>query len=123
MNDEATAGVVELAKDLMAFLQSSYPGWRRGFLRFRSDSGRYGSNASFEVGDRVELISAVRNAAFYDRMNETSRSLFSALGKDFGVLLITVTDAFEYNVEFEWANLTRWEITKMNGASGLPKQD
>ncbi|MEC4594383.1 MULTISPECIES: hypothetical protein [Nitrospirillum] len=53
-------------------------------------------------------------------MNETGAALLRALGKETGVFLLTVDTGAQYDIRFDWDDLDRWRITKLDGGTGLP---
>jgi len=60
-------------------------------------------------------------AGFYERMNTYGANLLDILGKTQGVFLLTIDSGLNYDIKFEWQNLNRWEITKLNKETGLPQ--
>ena len=123
MNAQGNEFVVALARDFMTLLQREMPGWKRAFFRFDADHLKYGSIASYERDGQVNLIDPFATGDFYPTMNETAFGLREVMGRSepkFCVLLLTVDSAFDYKVSFENADPSRWQITKMNGASGIP---
>ena len=121
MNEAASAVVIELAKEFIELVRSLEPSWARAYYRFRSTGSRYGSNASYLSGSDVSLIGAIKNAPFYESMNKKGASLLNLLTKEQGVFLLSVDSHLDYDIKFEWNDLDRWEITKMNGRSGIPE--
>jgi len=121
MNDEASAVVVDLAKEFIELARSLDSSWTKGYYRFRAEQFRYGSNASYIGSSGVTLIGAMKNGSFYNSMNERGAKLLKILGKERGVFLLSVDNNFDYDIKFEWSDLQRWEITKMNGRSGVPE--
>lgn len=121
MNEAATAIVVELAREFMRLMRELEPNWSRAYYRFRSEGARYGSNASYVSDADASLIGALKWAGFYERMNAHGVELLEVLGKPQGVFLLIIDSEFNYDIRFEWENLNRWEITKLNGGAGLPQ--
>ena len=122
MDDVATAVVIELAKEFMALMRELEPKWSTAYYRFRLEGARYGSNASYVNDSNVSLVGALKWAGFYERMNAHGAKLLEILGKTQGVFLLTIDGQFNYDIKFDWENLSRWEITKVNGGTGLPKE-
>jgi hypothetical protein len=120
MANDRTELVVEIAKEFIALLQVTGGGWTKGFFRFKSEDTVYGSNASYIAGDAVFLIGAIKNKHFYERANRISRDLIESFDKTYGVLLLTVDSTFDYEIKFEWSNLDKWEISKIDGGTGVP---
>jgi len=44
-----------------------------------------------------------------------------SLGQDTGVFVLTVRANCDFNIQYEWDDLTRWKITKLEGGTGLPE--
>lgn len=120
MNDDTTNLVIEIAKEFMTFLQGSGTPWAKGYFRFRSEALNFGSSASFTNDGNTFLISAMKNATFFSSINEKSRRLIESMKKDEGLFLLIVDDLFNYDIKFEWSDLNKWEITKMDGGTGVP---
>ncbi|EGY00418.1 hypothetical protein AZA_70083 [Nitrospirillum viridazoti Y2] len=120
MNDAASALVIDLAREFTAFLNSHSPGWVNGYYRFRAEKGRQGANASYTTASDVQLIGAVKAGAFYAAMNEMGAALLRTPGKGTGVFLLTVNAGAQYDIQFDWDDLDRWWITKLDGGKGLP---
>lgn len=120
MNDVATEVVIKLAQEFIELMRTLEPEWTKAFYRFRLEGDRYGSNASYAVDSNISLIGALKWADFYDRMNAHGAKLLDILGKGQGVFLLTVDAEFDYDIKFEWDDLSRWEISKVNGGTGQP---
>lgn len=121
MTDETTSTIIELAKEFIELVRGIEPRWTKAYYRFRSEGLRFGSNSSYVVDSRAMLISAVKHSSFYESMNEKGIKLLSFMGKEKGVFVIVADSSFNYDLKFEWEDLHRWEITKMNGGTGLPQ--
>jgi hypothetical protein len=120
MDASATAAIQEMAKDFIRCLHRVAPDFERAFFRFRLEPAAYGSNASYVSGAAVLLLDPFENSAFFEAANERARSLLHNFGKTQGVALLTVDAAFDYKIDFDWYDLDRWKITKVDGASGIP---
>ncbi len=120
MNAVATAVLVELAKDFISLVREIAPNWASAYYRFRSGGARYGSNTSYLAESNVSIIGALRCGDFYERMNARGVELLEDLGKSRGVFVIIIDYEFNYDFKFEWDDLSRWEIAKLYGGTGLP---
>jgi hypothetical protein len=120
MDDASASATIEMAKDFIHCLQSAAPTFDRAFYRFRSEPSMYGSNASYVVGAEVHLLDPFGNSTFFEHINERARNLLQKLDKERGVILLTVNSTFDYKINFEWNDLERWKITKIDGVSGIP---
>ena len=112
--------VIELAKTLISFAERTAGSWSKVYYRFACAPGQTKSSASYVGPDRVELISALGNKDFLDEMGALSGKLFSVLNESQGVLLLEAATDFSYNVHYDFEDLGRWQITKLNGATGIP---
>ncbi len=119
MDGIATAVVIELAKEFIELMRELDQNWSKAYCRFRSGAGRYGSNASYISGSNVFLIGALKWAGFYERMNARGAKLVEILGRTQGVFLLTIDTDSNYDIKFDWEDLNRWEITKLDGGTGL----
>ena len=120
MDSVATEIVIELAKEFIGLMRELEPKWSNAYYRFRFEEARQGSNASYVSDSNVSLIGALKWSGFYARMNALGAKLIDVLGKTQGVFLLSVDADSNYDIKFDWDNLCRWEITKLNGATGLP---
>jgi hypothetical protein len=68
----------------------------------------------------VALVSSTRNAELLRALANTGNDLIRSLGKDRGVFLLTVDSNYDYNIQFEWDDLRRWQISMLNGGTGIP---
>lgn len=121
MDQEASAIVVGLAKNLIAFMRDLDPSWKSAYFRFSSEGFKYGSNGSYVTGSTVSLIDPFESGDFFNKMNSSSLELLKLLGKEKGVLLLSADSSFNYEMKYEFQDMGRWRITKMNGGTGLPE--
>lgn len=123
MSEQSSEIVVALARNFIGLLQTGMSGWQRAFFRFDADHLKYGSIASYERNGQVNLIDPFEAGDFYPAMNEMACELREALGRSkpkFCVLLLTVDSSFDYEIKFENVDPSRWQISKMDGGSGIP---
>ncbi|HSI18469.1 MAG TPA: hypothetical protein VK980_11905 [Sphingomonas sp.] len=120
MDASATAAIEEIAKDFIRCLHRVAPDFERAFFRFKLEPEAYGSNASYISGAAILLVDPFENSAFFENANERVRSLLHTFGKTRAVALLTVDASFDYKIDFDWNDLDRWRITKVDGASGIP---
>lgn len=113
--------VVDMAKALISLIREVAPSWKAAYFRFYTDERERGANASYADSSGVFLIGAVRQGDFYKRMEALSVQLFRVLARDRGVLLLSAKADFSYDVKFDFDDLDRWRITKLDGASGIPE--
>ena len=121
MNEAAAAVVIELAREFIEMLRSLGLEWDNGYFRFVHEGLNYGSNASYVVGSKATLIDTFEYESTFDSMNENGVKLLELLGKQQGTFLMTVDSKFDYKIQFEFQNLSRWRITKLDGGTGVPE--
>jgi hypothetical protein len=117
---QSSEQVVELARQFIDLLQTIAPGWQRGFFRFKWEPNHDRCNSSYVRGDRVDLISSIDNSGAFKEIGNTAWKLAGSLDKPQGLLLLIVESSFDYEIKFEFEDLTRWQISKMDGLTGIP---
>ncbi|GAB7549703.1 hypothetical protein [Cupriavidus sp. 8B] len=121
MADEQSVIVIELAKEFMELIRQIAPAWSRAYFRFCLEGSKHGSNGSYVIDSKVDIIDPFTHNAFFRGMNEKAMQLLALLSKDQAVLLLVIDSTFNYDIKFEYQNLDRWRITKANGGSGVPE--
>jgi len=121
MNTASSAEVVGLAKELAEFACRLEAGWTMAYFRFSFEPTRLGSVVSYAARGNVLLIDPRRNADFFSSMNARGEQLFQLLNKDKGIILVSVNRELDFDVKFEFDDLGRWKISKLNGGTGLPE--
>ena len=122
-NSRATELIVELPKTLMKALQEGFPGWRRAFLRFDASDSHHGSMGSYVTEKGVFLFDTMTLAPLFKELNEMGWELRSVMpgGLQFCVFLLSVNADVSYKIDFEFYNPDRWQITTMDGGTGIPE--
>ena len=123
MNESASKLVIDLAQLFLEQLPHIASDWTRAFFRFIATDDHYGSSASYVTPQDVMLVSAMKYGGFYDRMNDLGFQLRRETennGRKFCVFLLVVDAAFNYEIKFEYRDIEKWKITKLDGASGMP---
>ena len=120
MTEAESAVVIDLAKGLLELMSQTDPEWTRAFFRFAVQPGRFGSVASYVASAKVTIIDPFCSIGFFESMNAKCARLMSLLGKEAGIVLLSVGCDLSYKIDFEFADLDRWRITKLNGGTGIP---
>jgi len=118
---EQSAHVLTLARQFLEYLRDNEPDFERAFYRFEAEPGRFGGNASVVSPSGIRLIGSIKNAEMLRDLGRTGRQLIMSLGQDTGVFVLTVRANCDFNIQYEWDDLTRWKITKLEGGTGLPE--
>jgi hypothetical protein len=121
MSDAQAIVVIDLAKEFMDMIRHIEPSWERAYFRFCADESKFGSNGSYVCGGKAIIIDPFKWNALFKSMNEKSAKLLSLIGKVRAVILLEIDSTFDYEIKFEYQNLERWKITKINGGTGVPE--
>ena len=117
---QSSVHVVALARQFIDLLQTIAPGWQRGFFWFKWEPNHDRYNSSYVRGDRVDLIGSIDNSGALEEIGKTAGKLAGSLDKTQGLLLLIVESSFDYEIKYEFEDLSRWRISKMDGLTGIP---
>jgi hypothetical protein len=124
MDQEASDRLVtEIAKVFISSLREQAPAWQRGFLRFEASDGHHGSKGSYQTASSVFLIDPFECGGLFDTVNDLGVQLREALAqpsKKFCLFLLSVDASFNFRMDYEWSDSSRWQISKLNGGLGIP---
>ncbi|AON53788.1 hypothetical protein [Herbaspirillum seropedicae] len=120
INNETTPVVLEVARLFVRLVQGTTSAWNKAYLRLQFEDGNTEAKGSYVAGNDVEIIDAIKNKVFFRPIGRLGGELFSHLGKNAGLFLLTINDQFEYEFQFEYADMNRWGISKLNGGTGIP---
>ncbi|WP_208458600.1 hypothetical protein [Burkholderia seminalis] len=124
MNDDATERVIELARHVIGYMQTAFPGWQEVYVCFNAPGdAQYGVRASYATASGVELISTMAHRELVGGIMRIGPPLRDALahdGKRFRAALFRANARFSYRMDYDWDDAARWNITKLRGASGRP---
>ena len=121
--DEASRLVVELARLLIREMQALGKPWKKAFLRSEIVEGVQTHKGSFVCGDVVYLFDVLEHKTMFSGVHEIARRLREASAneeKRFCVALLVVDSNFGYEVQYEYDDVGRWAISKLDGGSGIP---
>lgn len=119
--DETTPIVIEAAQIFILLLRELDPGWLKGYFRFQRHEQTSEANGSFSTVDGAKLINSIKNGGTIRRLSDASSHLLNLLEKPNGVVLLIVESNLDYEIKFEYINLDRWRITRLDGGTGIPK--
>jgi hypothetical protein len=121
MDEKASAVVIELAARLVELMGQLEPKWSKAFFRYCQDGSSSRANGSYVVDQNALLLNTIKNSSFFASMNADSQRLLQIMSKDRAVFLLTVDSGMSFDVKFEFENMERWIITKLNGGTGIPE--
>jgi len=77
-------------------------------------------SASYAKSGEVFIVDTLERNDFFDEMDKISLELFQEMKKAPALLLLTIGKEFEYEIQFEYENMKRWNISLLDGGSGVP---
>ncbi len=122
MNIESESKMVlEIAKSFSDFVSSSVNQWDEVYLRFKGDNESCGVTSTYLYSGSANYIDADDEMEFeiMSKINDLFQQLQDALS--FKVALLCISSNLDFKIEYEQENTEKWEITKLNGGSGIPK--
>lgn len=121
LDERATQLVVDLAQALASMAQAESPSWKEAYFRFFGEPGQSQVKASCAGDGWVNLVSVMARRDFFTTAHQMSEELLAAVGKDRGVILVCVQSSLNFEVKFEYHDMNRWEFSKMDGGTGIPR--
>jgi hypothetical protein len=121
--DGASRLVLELARLLIREMQAMGKPWTKAFLRMEIADGVQTHRGSFLVGDFVHLFNVLEHKTMFSSVHELVPQLREASANDdrrFCVALLIVDSKFNYEVRYEYDDVARWAISRLDGGSGMP---
>jgi len=97
--------------------------WQRAFVRIEVGDGQQTCKGSYVLSDDVHIFDVLKHKPMFSDFHNfwpQLREASSNSGKMFCVALLIVDSAFNYEIKYEYDDISRWAITKLDGASGLP---
>jgi hypothetical protein len=122
INETTTPIVIELAKALVGLARNTEGPWKVAFLRFARIDGVSEVKASVQMAGQIgaQIVSAVSNSGRFAMLSDLGDQLLDSIGKDDGLCLVRVNAHLDYDVLFEYEDFSRWQISKLDGGSGIP---
>ena len=115
---------IALAKALISALQAGVTGWRRAYVRFQASDGFSEVKGSYVTPEGVSIFNVVKYKPLFAQLRQFGLELRDDLARSgarkFCLFLLQVDSSFQWKIDYEWNDPTRWKITKMDGGSGLP---
>jgi len=117
--------VVELARQVFHLAGAASEDWREVFIRFNASSdhesgwkGSYVKSSGIEIFD---VLQHKQQGELVVRICERLRDAMEKDGKKFVVCLVRGNSNYQYQVDFEWVDARKWNLSKLNGGTGLPE--
>jgi hypothetical protein len=120
INDEGTQLVIDLVQNTVSFIREIRPDWQKAYVRFFIEIGHSQAKGSYAHQSDIDLIDAIEHKQFFRSFLEKGEDLLAALGKNEGLFLLIVDSNLNYEIFFEYQDMSRWQINKLDGATGIP---
>ncbi len=115
---------IELAKTFAAEMRGIGAPWIKAYMRFEAGDEWCGCKGSYTTEDGTTLLDVFKHKELMRRFQELGPQLREALshnGKKFCVTLLTIDSEMNYEFLYEYNDTNKWEISKMDGGSGVPE--
>jgi len=121
IDDVITRNLIEMVKRLYKHFETLAIEYEFAYLRFHDSGSFYGVSGSYAASGDVFLMSPFKCENLFKDMTEAGLRLIRSQDHDRGVMLIVARKDREYKVHFEWSDLDRWRIDKLDGRTGIPE--
>jgi hypothetical protein len=118
---EAAPLLLDIARSVVSLVRTIDPGWRAAYLRVVIGESVAETKMSYAHPAGVEIVDVLRHKTAFHAFAPMGEALLAALGKERGLFLLAIRPDLEYEIEFEYRDMSRWRISKLNGGNGLPE--
>lgn len=122
MKDKETDLIIQLAKNFIEEIITLEPKFERAFYRFYVEDHMHESCSSYTVPNDVFIVSALDQHEFFDLMDDICLKIMQEMEKSPVLLLLTIDKSFDYKIQFEYENMEKWNISLMDGGTGIPTE-
>ena len=120
MKERETDLIIQLAKLFIDEMHDLQPAFERAFFRFHTEERMYESSASYTTSSDAFIISAVMRDEFFEEMEKISLDLLSEMQKNPALILLTIDKDFDYEIQFEYKDMEKWQLSLIDGGTGIP---
>jgi hypothetical protein len=120
-NDSTTPLVSEVAKSVVLLMRQIAPAWTTAYLRFSLRDHVSRVESSYVTADAVTIVEAGKNKEVFRLIGDQGRRLLESLSKGQGTFLLVVDANLDYEIKFDYVDENRWEISKLDGGTGIPQ--
>ena len=115
---------IDAAKCYIDYMEENHSGWEKAFFRFHvNENLEHGGNGSYIKDSDVFLHGSLICKEINKTLMARLHGLWDILkeqGKEFLVCLLVVDSSFNFEVYFEHNDPRKWEISNIDGNSGIP---
>ncbi len=119
--NDATPILMDILQSFVSVLGELEPQWQKAYLRVVSSDSSTEVKGSYVHPSGVDIIDVRKCKPFFHSMPDKVEAFLNALEKEEALFLIMVHSNLEYDVKFEFSDMSKWKITKMDGRSGIPE--
>ena len=117
-----TEAIVDIARSFAGLIRDIDPAFVKAYLRLRCNETSAEAKASYVGSDgAVKIVDVLQHKAFFHAAAPSGRQLLSRLEKIKGVVVLVLASDMTYELKFDYVDVDRWAITKLNGGSGIPE--
>ncbi|KQV81965.1 hypothetical protein ASD15_31385 [Massilia sp. Root351] len=120
MKERETELIISITKRFIDEVLELEPDFEKGFFRFYAEDRVSESCASYVSPSEVVIVDAMSQEDFFDEMDEMCMKLLAEMGKNKAVLLLAIDKEFDYEITFEYSDMTKWQIALTDGGTGIP---
>ena len=128
-NPEAGKLIIDIAKQFLSYAFESPNNWHEAYLRYSGNKNASGLTSIYRHGQIAEFYDFDEDLEdqFYEDVRASLKKLQDAVtaqqGKEFCVCLLSINPECDYHFYYEYEDTEKWEISKMDGQSGIPQID
>lgn len=115
---------ITLAKTFISYMNGFNEPWDKAYFRFHMSDNHYGCSGSYSLNGSAKLIGVFENEELYDSLESIALQLHEVMKKKvctggFRVALLTITSDFDFDIKYEYTDINKWKITKID-SNGIP---
>ncbi|WP_394780581.1 hypothetical protein [Undibacterium sp.] len=117
--DEEAEIIFEMGIAFIQHMIDTASGWEKAYFRIQIDENHSSSTGIYIVGSEVEFIELPYS--FAHGMEKKATRLAEVFGKDEMVMLLFVKSNYGAEAFFDYEDMDKWEISKLDGRTGIPE--
>jgi len=119
--DDLTPVIVDLVKNVVQLLQEIQPDWQKAYLRFCYYDFNSIAKGTYVHQGGIDFFSPFQNGEFFNTVMNSGKKLLAAMGKEEGLFLLIIRSSRDFEIKFEFQDMSLWQINKMDGRTGIPE--
>lgn len=119
--NNATPILMDILQSFISVLKEIDPQWQDGYLRLACCGSSVEVKGSYSYTSGANIIDVLEHKEFFHSVPNKVKALLKAIEKEEALFLMVVDSNLKYDVKFEFNDMRKWQITKMDGRSGIPE--